>query len=289
MKDNNPNIVALILGNGFDIANNFKTGYCDFIESDYFKLLLDKNNSLATHIYSVKKLYNWVDVEIEIGNYSSTLEKSTPPTKQREASNKFLKEYTDLKRALYQYINSMTSSLKNPKMEALINEWLNYTLPDYNTKLFIVNFNYNSWDHIRFFNYAIRENLVGNQPLHIHGKTDYLTPDSDNIVLGVDNQNVRGSHHNFIVKAFDSATRDRDYFNNIHNASKYIIFGCSIGVTDVRYFKPIFEKSHNKDFEIYGYGKIGIADIQDNISKICDFDSFKTINNVSFLDSSVFS
>ena len=51
MKDNNPNIVALILGNGFDIANNFKTGYCDFIESDYFKLLLDKNNSLATHIY----------------------------------------------------------------------------------------------------------------------------------------------------------------------------------------------------------------------------------------------
>ena len=75
MKDNNPNIVALILGNGFDIANNFKTGYCDFIESDYFKLLLDKNNSLATHIYSVKQLYNWVDVEIEIGNYSSTLEK----------------------------------------------------------------------------------------------------------------------------------------------------------------------------------------------------------------------
>lgn len=55
MDDNNPNIVALILGNGFDIANNFKTGYCDFIESDCFKLLLDKNNSLATHIYSVKK------------------------------------------------------------------------------------------------------------------------------------------------------------------------------------------------------------------------------------------
>lgn len=289
MDDNNPNIVALILGNGFDIANNFKTGYCDFIESDCFKLLLDKNNSLATHIYSVKKLYNWVDEEIEIGNYSFALEKGTPLTKQREAANKFLEEYTDLKRAIYQYINSMTSSLKNPKMEALINKWLNYTLPDYNTKLFIVNFNYNLWDHIRFFNNAIRENLLGGQPLHIHGKTEYLTPEADTIVLGVDDKSIRGASHNFIVKAFDNLTRDKEYFNHIFSASKYIIFGCSIGGTDTRYFKPIFDKSIGKDFEIYGYGIIGLADVQSNISKMCDFDIFKSSNNVSFIDSSVYS
>lgn len=74
MEDENSNtskIVALILGNGFDLANNFKTSYCDFVESQNFKLLLDDNNALAKYIYKQKQLYNWVDVETEIGVYSS--------------------------------------------------------------------------------------------------------------------------------------------------------------------------------------------------------------------------
>lgn len=183
----------------------------------------------------------------------------------------------------------MTFSITNPKMDALINDWLDLTLPGYNTKLFIVNFNYNLWDHIRFFNNAIRENLLGGQPLHIHGKTEYDTPDADTIVLGVDDKSIRGASHNFIVKAFDNLTRDKEYFNNIFKASKYIIFGCSIGGTDTRYFKPIFEKSAGKDFEIYGYGEIGLADVQSNISRMCDFNIFKSSNNVSFIDSSVYS
>ena len=292
MESNNTDtyqIVALLLGNGFDIANNFKTSYCDFVESDVFKALLVSNNALATHIYNIKKLYNWVDVETEIGNYSFQLEKNTPPTKQREVTFLFLEEYTALKKALYQYINSMNSHTTNPKMEALIDKWLNLTIPDYNTKLFIVNFNYNLWDHIRFFNNAIKENLIGGQPLHIHGRTDYTVSEADNIVLGVDDRSIRGTSHNFIVKAFDNQTRDKEYFNTILKASKYIIFGCSIGGTDIRYFKPIFEKSKEKDFEIFGYGKIGLADVQSNIAKMCDFDIFKTSNNVSFIDSSDFS
>lgn len=282
-------ITAILLGNGFDIANNFKTSYCDFVESDYFKSLLVNDNALAKHIYSVKQLYNWVDVEIELGKYSFTLEETTAPENQRKIANILFAEYTALKKALYQYINSMRSSLVNPKMEALVDKWLNYTLPDNNTKLFIVNFNYNLWDHIRFFNHAIRENLITGQPLHIHGITDYLVPDSENIVLGVDDKSVRGASHNFIVKAFDNLTRDKEYFNNIHSATKYIIFGCSIGGTDIRYFKPIFDNSKNKEFEIYGYGAIGLADVQSNIAKICNFDEFKANNNVSFLDSSIYS
>lgn len=282
-------IIALLLGNGFDIANNFKTSYSDFVESEQFKLLLDNNNALAKHIYGVKRLYNWVDVETELGNYSFSLEQSTPPAAQRTVAQIFLDEYTALKRSLYQYINSMTSSVTNPKMEALIDNWLNITIPYNNSKLFIINFNYNLWDHIRFYNKAIRENLLLSEPLHIHGKTDYLVPEGEDIVLGVDDKSVRGASHNFIVKAFDNLTRDKEYFNNIHNASKYIIFGCSIGGTDIRYFKPIFEKSESKDFEIYGYGKIGLADVQSNIAKMCDFDAFKSSNNVRFLDSSVYS
>lgn len=288
-SNNDSKIVAVILGNGFDIANNFKTSYNDFVESEEFKTLLQAENALAKHIYNVKNLYNWVDVEIEIGNYSFNLEESAEPQKQRIVALQFLKEYNDLKKSLYSYINSMRSSNENPKMRALINQWLNLTLPHYNTKLFVVSFNYNLWDQIAFNNHAILENILLGHPLHIHGVTDYLVPESENIVLGVDYNNKRGKSHNFIVKAFDNQARDKDFFSNILDASKFIIFGCSIGSTDTRYFKPIFEKSKGKEFEIYGYGKIGLADVQNNIAKLCDFDSFKTINNVKFLDSSIYS
>lgn len=287
--EEDPKIVALLLGNGFDIANNFKTSYSDFVDSNQFKLLLDNNNALAKHIYGVKQLFDWVDVETELGNYSYSLEQSTPQSLQRKVTKTFLEEYTALKRSLYQYINSMSSSITNPEMEELINNWLNLTLPNYNTKLFIINFNYNPWDYITFFNNSIRENLLLGEPLHIHGKTDYRVPDAKDIVLGVDDKSVRGKKHNFIVKAFDNLTKDKEYFNNIHNASKYIIFGCSIGGTDIRYFKPIFEESKLKEFDIYGYGEMGLADVQSNIAKICDYDKFKAANNVNFLDSSKFS
>lgn len=289
ISSKSPKIIAILLGNGFDIANNFKTSYNDFVESGEFKNLLDNNNALAKHIYSIKKIYNWVDVETELGNYSFNLENSTPTEKQREVTKIFLEEYRALKENLYKYINSMTSGLTNPKMEKLIDSWLTYTLPDNNMKIFIVNFNYNLWDHIRFYNNAIRENLITGAPLHIHGVTDYLVPDSEKIVLGVDYLSVRGASHNFIVKAFDKQTRDKEYFNNIHSASKYIIFGCSIGSTDLRYFKPLFEKSKNKEFDIYGYGTIGLADVQGNIAKMCNFDEFKADNIVNFLDSSYYS
>lgn len=287
--NNESKIVALILGNGFDIANNFKTSYSDFVESDEFQSLLSNGNTLAEHIFSVKQLFNWVDVEIEIGNYSFSLEDMTPKEKQRTITAQLLSEYNQLKTAMYQYINSMRTNFVNPKMDKLIDDWLNLTLPNHNTKLFVVNFNYNRWDHIRFFNHAIRDNLLLGEPLHIHGKTDYLVSESRNIVLGVDYGSVRGKSHNFIVKAFDNATCDKAYFNNIHKASKFIIFGCSIGSTDTRYFKPIFEKSRDKDFEIYGYGEIGLSDIQSNIAQLCNYDEFKAGNNVRLLDSSIFS
>lgn len=252
----------------------------------FSKKILDKGNALARHIYNVKQLCNWVDVETEIGNYSYELEKTTPLANQQMATQLFYDEHTSLTKALYQYINSMRSCMSNPKMDTLINEWLNYTIKGNTTKLFVVNFNYNVWDFITFFNQVNTDNLICGEPLHIHGKTSYTVEDSDRIVLGVDATNKRGESHNFIVKAFNDQTRTKEYFSNIHNASKYIIFGCSMGSTDTRYFKPIFEKSKGKDFEIYGYKKIGLADIKSNISKMCNFEDFISNNNVTFLDSS---
>lgn len=281
-------IVAIILGNGFDIANNFKTRYGDFVKSQTFNELLSSNNSLAKHISGVYNLFNWVDVELELGNYSFELERKTLPEKLYEVNTVFEQEYRALKSALYRYINSMTSSITNPKMKKLMDEWKNLTIPEYKTKLFIVTFNYLQWDTTTFLNESIKENLIGKEPLHIHGITNYFTEDADNIVLGVENTGVRGKSHNFIVKAFDSNTQAPQYFRNILKATKYIIFGCSIGGTDIRYFKPIFQNSKGKEFIIYGYGYKGLTDVQSNIAEICDFDTFITENEVKFIDSSEF-
>ena len=72
-KENNSDLVdIIILGIGFDIANNYKTSYSDFIKSYEFNSLL-KNNHLAQKINEQHNIQNWVDVEMEIANYSNDL------------------------------------------------------------------------------------------------------------------------------------------------------------------------------------------------------------------------
>lgn len=77
-----PYKVLLILGNGFDLSLKLKTSYSSFIESDLFQKrvaikrypnaridLHDKN--IHNYLTLQKKLKNWIDVELELKNYSS--------------------------------------------------------------------------------------------------------------------------------------------------------------------------------------------------------------------------
>ena len=57
---------AFIIGNGFDKANGFPTGYGDFVESPNFKNLLSHDNQLAKFIKNTYDDAKWVDIEIEI-------------------------------------------------------------------------------------------------------------------------------------------------------------------------------------------------------------------------------
>lgn len=38
--------VVVIIGNGFDLSMGFKTSYNDFVESEFFKCILKKNEKL---------------------------------------------------------------------------------------------------------------------------------------------------------------------------------------------------------------------------------------------------
>ena len=50
IMDTDLNIIGIILGNGFDIAYGYKSGYRDFLASDFFKKLLLQGNNLAKYI-----------------------------------------------------------------------------------------------------------------------------------------------------------------------------------------------------------------------------------------------
>lgn len=285
--DNISFITGIILGNGFDVAYNFKTRYNNFIESEIFKLLLSQGNHLAKHIMTVKEIQKWVDVEVEIGNYSYNMAQTLNEIEFRSQTEIFKSEFIALRNAISLYISSQTSSISNKKMDKLVEEWFTPAILDKSKKIFITTFNYHQSDIVNTFNYY-KACIYGTYPLQIHGQADFYSETPCDIVLGVDENSPRAPEHNFIVKSFDKNTNVIPFFRTIPLCDKYIIFGCSIGETDIRYFKPVFSQN-NKMYEIYGFGENGLIEIKSRIAAICDFDTFITKNDVIFKDSKAYS
>lgn len=281
---------AIILGNGFDIANGFKTRYSDFIKSQLFSDLLSTDNKLAIHIKNKFDEAKWVDIEIEIGLYSSQIEKKSLEKDFDVNTTRFKAEYNDLTRALYLYINGIRSGKSNPKMEKLAKErWFNPLFGKKQEKALIVSFNYLCWDNIFLLENLFKERFVGDCPQFPHGRTLLLENMEPNIVLGVDEKSIHSERHPFIVKAFNKNCNSSIFFKNIGNAEHYIIFGCSIGDTDQRYFKPIFSKAQNKRFEIYDYDDASLVNVKSNIAKLCNYSEFEAANEINFISSAQYS
>lgn len=270
---------AIILGNGFDIANGFPTRYSDFISSIQFAELLNSNNQLASYIRQKYDEASWVDIEEQIGIYSAQLEKYTRSQDFGDATRIFKKEYEELTRALFDYIDSIRSGQVNSKMEKLVVDWKNTLCGKEKEKVLFVSFNYLLWDITIMQKHMTSERFVGKFPQFPHG---IISNEKPNIVLGVDSNSVHSKKHPFIVKSFNKNCKSEIFFRNIQKAKHYIIFGCSMGNTDQRYFKPIFSDAKNKKFEIYDYDDDSLSTIKSNISRLCNYDLFIQNNDVTF-------
>jgi len=175
-------------------------------------------------------------------------------------------------------------------MEKLVkDQWLNPLFGKTQEKALIVSFNYLCWDNIFLLENLLKERFVGNYPLFPHGRTLLLENKEPNIVLGVDENSIRCERHPFIVKAYNKYCNAKVYFEEIGKAEHYIIFGCSIGDTDQRYFKPIFSEAKRKKFEIYDYDDASLTQIKSNIAKSCNFAIFDSCNDVEFIPSAQYS
>ena len=279
---------AFIIGNGFDKANGFPTGYGDFVESPNFKNLLSHDNQLAKFIKNTYDDAKWVDIEIEIGKYSCNLGEVYKGNSFAKETEKFRNDYIKLTDALYWYIDGIRSGKINSRMEDLVKSWKNSLFGKVQEQAFFVTFNYMRWDVTILQEKMRNDRFINYYPLSIHGVTQYDANATPKIVLGVDEKSIYCKEHKFIVKAYNPYCEADAYFRHIYDANQIIIFGCSIGNTDQRYFSHLFSQAKGKTFNIYCYGNEDIIETKANISTICDFDKFVGENDVKFEDSTEF-
>lgn len=278
----------IIVGNGFDVANNFKTKYSDFYQSSYFKNLCD-NSNLAKYIRKQNERLNWSDLECLLAKYSEHLVNSYNGKIPQNINDNFEMEFLSLRKALYDYICTVQdSSVSNPYLEDLIEEWMGDLVIN-NKAAYILSFNYITCDY-RFFskNEYLQQFFIGGNPNQVHGVSSYKHNCSVYdcpIVLGVDESNIKCKEHKFLIKEFDKNTNISGYFESIEVVDKIIIFGCSLGMSDFRFFKPLFNQK-GKKFEIYCYDDEGLSNIKNAISKFVDYTKFSVCNSVEFYDSS---
>ena len=102
MTDTKQEKNVLVIGNGFDLSLGLKTSYKDFIQSNYFSLLVKNNNSLALYLNEKQEINNWVDIEKELTEYSKQIQ---------DDKSKVKNDFKELKNALIERLVAETANL----------------------------------------------------------------------------------------------------------------------------------------------------------------------------------
>ncbi|MBR3577351.1 MAG: hypothetical protein IKN98_01070 [Bacteroidales bacterium] len=305
---------VIFLGNGYDVASGYKTKYSDFYQDETFKELC-KTNHLAFYISLVNNSSNnWSDLEEQLYNYSCFIKhvknnggvhpgmnisaEAIMSLKKaaiaQDSAELFHSEFKELQNCLGNYIVKATTSNQNHWDESqrflkfLTNDWL-----DEDGSTLLISFNYTDI----FYGTHGRANIQyvhGSVKTLVHDKQSgkkepYGTLDTNNIVLGIDEEMEVETPHSFLYKSYNETTDIHHLASILSSAKRYIIFGCSLGVSDKWYFDKIFNSQQtDKTYEIYHYGGEDQLSINSRIKEISkeNIADFKERNSVLYLDSS---
>ena len=282
----------LLVGNGFDRALGYQTGYKDFLSSDYFQDEMSTSNELCKALWDHKQYELWVDLENGLYEYSKNL---IPRLGDAATAEMFKNDFLKLREALFNYLVSIQGEAprldtieeveNRERVQNLLLLW-NKMTPQ------IVSFNYT----ILLQGVSIIGGFDQHKVIFPHGSIyndkddkDTKTNTSNEIVFGIDDCQKVNPLHGFLYKSLQYYSEDIERFKRcIDNSDIYIVFGCSMGDSDATYFKRMFDKEKTgKHYLIYGYGKDGIETIEKNISKyINDMDAFRNANKMDLLDCS---
>lgn len=215
----------LITGNGFDLNLGLKTSYPDFIASDVFSNLLTAENQLCLYLKNQHGVNNWIDIENELKEYSSSIYKDSN-------RNIFRQEYQSLCKSLCEYLNNLDMSFIDETSQAC------KFLTEEFERLLIFNFNYTL-----SLEYLLYKNKLNHEILKVHG-----TAKENKIVFGVeDNARINASDV-FLKKSTCIWNKIYDIDKILSKAKDIIFLGYSLGETDHHYFKQFFQTAAINNF-----------------------------------------
>lgn len=260
----------IIIGNGFDLNLGLKTSYKDFIESDYFKSLIESDNSLAKYLMRKANLNNWVDIEKEITQYSMSF-KLDPNVKN---------DFNALKVSLANY-------LKEAQEEELNQESIAFKMiqEEIETADRIYNFNYTNTV------YKVAELLgitdIASKHSYVHGSIENM-----DIIFGVEDRADIYIEHIFLKKSYNKNFGESDIGKYLKDNIDLVLFGHSLGITDssyfARYIQYLTSEYDYPELKFYHYGDIGYDEMMMMLDKytVNSLTEFKHNNNFIPIDSS---
>lgn len=265
----------LIVGNGFDLNQGLKTGYCDFIKSEDFVTLLSEN-SLAYHLKEKHELVNWIDIENELTDYS--LKRVSP-----NEAHILKKEFSDISNALMNYLKSINycnihKEKESYKLIAKIIE----------EDFLIIDFNYTNTIKEILKNLGISDNQITERLIKIHGSLD-----EGDIVFGIEDAARIREEFVFLFKAYSKQFKGISFDEQLTRAEELYVFGHSLGQTDHMYFDNFFTVSsmiHNidsgKKIYLYYYGDDGYHQLHKQLYKLTNkkLSGFKQVNDLEQID-----
>ncbi len=244
---------VLIIGNGFDLNLGLKTKYSDFIKSHHFTNI-ERPNSFFSHVKNTHNLNNWVDVEIELKNYSKMF-----------VDDNFESDYNKLCSSLIAYISDIDYSLINKTSSSykLVKDLLE-------SNFLVFDFNYtNTFFQLgKEFGFDLKD--LESRIINIHGSAQ-----EGKIIFGVEDEARIKSEHIFLKKSYPIHYKAISLSTQLKNATEVHFFGHSLGETDHTYFKDFFSWASNEGIEqdkrtlfLYYYDDKAYKDLHIQLDKL---------------------
>lgn len=284
----------IFIGNGFDVAHGYKTRYGDFYNNCEDLIQLANNgNLLCKHIVDNINGDMWQDLECGLFEYSKmlTIQNGEGNTVSTE---RFKKEFKELKTALFFYIkNAISASVANNPgyyVGKLSEEWmrLDYQIVTFNYSHIVAAYTTDVRSHGSGLSFSSDKLIF--QHGSIYDVDRGLDNNANSIVLGIDESQKVEKDHSFLYKSMQNVYSVIDLTRLMRDKDVYIVYGCSMGASDSFYFRKLFNNDmKNKTYIIYGYKEDALGLIKNNVFEYTGgINTFKADNNneIFFIDCS---
>lgn len=264
----------LIIGNGFDLDLGLDTSYGSF-----WKWYVNecpenlRNTKLFQYLKQKLEKDKWMDLESNLEYFFSPKDicEEYNAIEDEEGS---LCEYEHIVLKIKEFIGIQQD-------KAIVNKnSLAYRMIELlNTEK--VNFNIYSFNYTDLYKLGLKNTIAYE---HLHGSLE------TEIVLGTKDDRIKKCEFNVLKKSLNNECNPSSFYRDMQNADKIVMFGHSLGIEDMAYFKPFFKEQTSSSCQqksIYFFIKDAksVGNVEGNMTNYyeCTIGDLKRHNNVYFV------